>query len=104
MASIQDQLRRSRETKGYTQSDMGARIGQPQSAVSRIERGGDLRVSTLLEMARVLDMEPILVPKLLIPTVQVLLAHAGNQSSAQTSDGDTIPLVGGVPEDAEDGE
>ncbi len=79
MTSIQDQLRQSREAKGFTQSDMGARIGQPQSAVSRIERGGDLRVSTLLEMARVLEMEPILVPKHLIPAVQALLGHAGSQ-------------------------
>jgi HTH-type transcriptional regulator / antitoxin HipB len=69
MASIQDQLRQSREVKGLTQSDMGARIGQPQSAVSRIERGSDLRLSTLLEMSRVLEMEPVLVPKLLIPAL-----------------------------------
>lgn len=94
MASIQDQLRQSRERKGLTQSDVGARVGQPQSAVSRIERGGNLHVSTLLEMARVLGMEPVLVPKHLMPAVQALLGpHA-----------DHIPLVGGAPEDAEDTE
>jgi transcriptional regulator with XRE-family HTH domain len=102
MISIQDQLRQSRETKGFTQADMGARIGQPQSAVSRIERGGDLRVSTLLEMARVLEMEPVLVPKILIPAVQALLGHATGQRDTKTSGADSIPLVGGAPEDAED--
>lgn len=102
MASIQDQLRQSREVKGLTQSDMGAGIGQPQSAVSRIERGGDLRVSTLLEMARVLEMEPMLVPKHLIPAVQALLRHASGQHSTGTSITDSMPLVGGAPEDAED--
>lgn len=101
MASIQDQLRQSREGKGFTQSEMGARIGQPQSAVSRIERGGDLRVSTLLEMARVLGMEPVLVPKRLIPAVQ---AFASGQRDNQTSRAASIPLVGGAPEDAEDSE
>jgi HTH-type transcriptional regulator / antitoxin HipB len=102
MESIQDQLRQSRETKGFTQSDVGARMGQPQSAVSRIERGGDLRVSTMLEMARVLDLEPILVPKHLIPAVQALLGHATGQRDTETSGADSIPLVGGAPEDAED--
>jgi HTH-type transcriptional regulator / antitoxin HipB len=99
MESIQDQLRRSREVKGLTQSDFGARIGQPQSAVSRIERGGDLRVSTLLEMARTLELEPILVPKHLIAAVQALLQHGRHDT--KTSDVDHIPLVGGEPEDAE---
>lgn len=103
MAYIQEQIREVREAKGLTQSDLGARIGQPQSAVSRIERGGDLRVSTLLEMARVLEMEPVLVPKHLIPAVHALLGHASGDD-AQTSGTDSIPLVGGVPEDAEDSE
>ncbi|MGB8477904.1 MAG: helix-turn-helix transcriptional regulator [Acidobacteriaceae bacterium] len=102
MASIQNQLRQSREVKGFTQSDMGSRIGQPQSAVSRIERGGDLRVSTLLEMARVLEMEPILVPKHLVPAVHALLGHALGQGEDHMSGLNSIPLVGGAPEDAED--
>jgi HTH-type transcriptional regulator / antitoxin HipB len=103
MAYIQKQVRVARESKGLTQADLGSRIGQPQSAVSRIERGGDLRVSTLLEMARVLEMEPILIPKHLVPAVQALVGHATGQSTAPASDAN-IPLVGGVPEDAEDSE
>jgi HTH-type transcriptional regulator/antitoxin HipB len=104
MAYIQELIREARESKGLTQSELGSRIGQPQSAVSRIESGGDLRVSTLLEMARVLEMEPVLVPKHLIPAVHALLGHARGQRDTRTSDADSIPLVGGVPEDAEDNE
>lgn len=104
MAYIQAQIREARESKGLTQSDLGSRIGQPQSAVSRIERGGDLRVSTLLEMARVLEMEPVLVPKHLMPAVQALLGHAIGQHDAHVSGVSSIPLVGGAPEDAEDSE
>jgi len=99
---MQDQIRQSREAKGLTQSDLGSRIGQPQSAVSRIERGGDLRLSTLLEMARVLELEPMLVPKGLIPAVQALVGHATSQEGSRASDANSIPLVGGTPEDAED--
>ncbi len=104
MASIQGQIRKARVSKGLTQSDLGSRIGQPQSAVSRIERGGDLRVSTLLEMARVLEMEPVLVPKHLVPAVHALLGHALGQGDTHTSGVNSIPLVGGAPEDAEDNE
>ncbi len=103
MAYIQKQVREAREAKGLTQSDLGSRIGQPQSAVSRIERGGDLRVSTLLEMARVLEMEPILIPKHLVPAVRALVGHATGLNSVPVSDAN-IPLVGGAPEDAEDNE
>ncbi len=103
MAYIQRQVRIARESKGLTQADLGSRIGQPQSAVSRIERGGDLRVSTLLEMARVLEMEPMLIPKHLVPGVQALVGHAMGRSGVPASDVN-IPLVGGAPEDAEDSE
>lgn len=103
MTYIQEQVRAAREMKGLTQSDLGSRIGQPQSAVSRIERGGDLRLSTLLEMARVLEMEPMLIPKHLVPAVGALVKHATEQSDVPASDAN-IPLVGGAPEDAEDSE
>jgi HTH-type transcriptional regulator/antitoxin HipB len=102
MAYMQDQIRRAREAKGFTQSDLGHRIGQPQSAVSRIERGGDLRLSSLLEMARVLELEPMLVPKSLVPAVQALVGHATSQEGSKAPDANSIPLVGGTPEDAED--
>lgn len=103
MAYIQEQVRAAREMKGLTQSDLGSRIGQPQSAVSRIERGGDLRLSTLLEMARVLEMEPMLIPKHLVPAVGALIGHATEQRNIPAQDAN-IPLVGGAPEDAEDSE
>ena len=98
---IQGFLRQAREAKGLTQSDLGERIGQPQSAVSRIERGGDLRHSTLLEMARVLELEPMLVPKHLVPAVQALIGHAADQKDSHITETGSIPLVGGIPEDAE---
>ncbi len=54
-------------------------------------------MSTLLEMARVLDLEPMLIYKRLVPAVQALTEHAVDRSLEK------IPsLVGGVPEDAEE--
>jgi len=101
MTYIQDQIREAREVKGLTQADLGRRIGQPQSSISRIERGGDLRVSTLLEMARVLDLEPMLIYKRLIPAVQALMEDAADRRHHSGSPSVKIPsLVGGLPEDA----
>jgi HTH-type transcriptional regulator / antitoxin HipB len=102
MTYIQDQIRVAREAKGFTQSDLGQRLGQPQSSVSRIERGGDLRLSTLLEMARILDLEPMLIPKRLAPAVEALIEHAASPGRGGLPAVSRPPLVGGVPDDAED--
>jgi transcriptional regulator with XRE-family HTH domain len=102
MTYIQEQIRQAREAIGFTQSELGSRIGQPQSAVSRIERGADLRLSTLLEMARVLELEPMLIPKRLVRAVQALIGHIASQENSTAPGAGSIPLVGGVPEDAED--
>jgi transcriptional regulator with XRE-family HTH domain len=102
MTYIQDQIREAREAIGLTQAEVGKRLGQPQSSVSRIERGGDLRVSTLLEMARILNLEPMLVPKHLIPAVQALTQHAAERGRLESAIESAASLVGGVPEDAEE--
>lgn len=45
----------------------------PQSNYSKIELGKvDLRTSTLMDIARALDLELLLVPKELVPVVQSL--------------------------------
>ena len=104
MAYIQGQVRVARESKGFTQADVGSRIGQPQSAVSFFNDTATTEIYTLLEMARVLEMEPMLIPKHLVPAVQALVGHAtGGRSQVLASEAN-IPLVGGVPEDAEDSE
>jgi transcriptional regulator with XRE-family HTH domain len=53
---------------------MGQKMGLPQSHVSRIEQGAtDPRLSTVLDMARVLDQELVLVPRQLLPQFRALL-------------------------------
>jgi HTH-type transcriptional regulator/antitoxin HipB len=100
MSSIRDQIRRAREEKGLTQAELGLRLGQPQSSVSRIERGGDVRLSTVLEMARTLELEPMLIPKRLVPAVQAIVQNRRGQDGSLDLRG--LSLVGGNPEDAEE--
>src|ERR1700749_915798 len=63
-------LRSAREATGLSQRDLSARAGVPQSHISKIESGGtDLRTSSLVELARALDHEVVLVPRKLLPAV-----------------------------------
>jgi transcriptional regulator with XRE-family HTH domain len=67
-------LKRAREAKGLSQRALGDLAGVPQSHISKIESGGvDLRVSSLVELARVLDLELALVPRKSVPAVSAIV-------------------------------
>lgn len=64
-----------RVAKGFTQAKLGRLLGLPQSHISRVESGQvDLRTSSLLDLARGLDMEVVLVPRQLVPAVRQLIS------------------------------
>ena len=81
MAYLKDQilesLREARVRKGLSQRKLSARSGVPQSHISKIESGGvDLRVSSLIALARVLDLELILAPKKSVPAIKSMVRSA----------------------------
>src|SRR5215471_5651292 len=81
---ILENLRTARQRTGLSQRDLSARIGVPQSHISKIESGGtDLRLSTLIELARALDHEVVLVPRKLLPAVEAIV---GNASASLSTD------------------
>ena len=64
-------LKNVRMAKGITQRALGERVALPQGYISKIENGVvDLRVSSLVELARALNMELMLVPRKAVPAVQ----------------------------------
>jgi HTH-type transcriptional regulator / antitoxin HipB len=74
MQTIIDQLKSYRMAMGLKQEEIGKKLGLPQSHVSKIERGvTDPRLTTVLDMARVLDQELVLVPRQLLPQLHALL-------------------------------
>lgn len=74
MDDILEQLRQARRERGLKQSTLGTKLGLPQSHISKIERGGtDPRLSTVADMARLLDQELVLVPRRLVPAVKALI-------------------------------
>lgn len=76
-------LRAARQAKGLTQRDLSTKAGVPQSHISKIERGGaDIRLSSLIELARALELELVLAPRHLLPAVHGILRSSPSQSSA----------------------
>lgn len=73
LENIAQELKAARNKKGLSQRELGAKVGIPQSHISKIENGAvDLKTSSLIELARALDLELMLVPRALIPAVQGL--------------------------------
>ena len=80
---IANTLQNTRKAKGLTQRGLGRSAAVPQSHVSRIERGAvDLRVSSLVELARVLDLELMLVPRRIVPVVDSIIGRRAEGASA----------------------
>jgi transcriptional regulator with XRE-family HTH domain len=66
-------LRDARIARGLSQRELATRAGLGQSRLALIEGGGvDLRTSTLVQLARALDLELVLAPRRVLPAVQSL--------------------------------
>ncbi len=67
-------VRAARKKKGLSQRAFAGSIGMPQSRLSKIENGlTDLQTSSLLELARSLDLELMLIPRPAVPAVNSLV-------------------------------
>lgn len=73
--AIIEAIKNARKAKGLSQTSFGELIGVPQSHVSKIEKGGvDIKLSSLIQIARALDLEVKLVPKKALPAVESIVA------------------------------
>ncbi len=74
--NIINNLKIARLAMGIKQSELGKKLGLPQSHISKIEQGNtDPRLSTVADMARILDQELMLVPQQLVSYVTSLLQN-----------------------------
>lgn len=72
--SLRRELLEQRHKRGWSQVELGQRLGLPQVHISAIETGKVVpRYDTLLDMVRVLDRDLLLVPRTLVPAVQALI-------------------------------
>ena len=82
---IASTIRIAREASGLSQRELSAKSGVPQGHISKIENNAvDLRVSSLVALARALDLEPMLVPRKSVWAVQSI---ASNTPGSAPQDG-----------------
>jgi len=87
MSGIIEQLKRTRLAKKLKQSELGVKLGLPQSHISKIEQGGsDPRLSTVTDMARLLDQELVLVPRSMLPAIRAMLSGEDAQKPKWQTD------------------
>ncbi|MCU7892433.1 MAG: helix-turn-helix domain-containing protein [Candidatus Thiodiazotropha sp. (ex Ustalcina ferruginea)] len=61
---LAEALKTARQRKKLSQRGLSQAAGMPQAQISKIENAAvDMRVSTLIELARTLDLELMLVPR-----------------------------------------
>ncbi|MFY8144431.1 MAG: helix-turn-helix domain-containing protein [Caulobacter sp.] len=87
-------LRDARGRKGWSQRDVSDRMKLTQAQLSRIESGAsDMRLATFVELARILDLEPVLVPRSALSGVNAVLRELEAGQDARTVRGATNDLM-----------
>lgn len=71
-------VRATRKATGISQRELGQRVGLTQAQISRFEGGQvDVRLSSLVELARGMGVEVMLVPREAVPAAVALGAEPG---------------------------
>ena len=87
-AAFAQGLRQARLQKGWSQRELSGKAQIPQAHISRIESGSvDVKVSTLVELARLLDLELVLAPRSSISAVEALICEAQANHDLRTARG-----------------
>jgi transcriptional regulator with XRE-family HTH domain len=74
--ALTNQLRHAREAAGLSQRALSSASGLTQSHISQIERGAlEPGLASLIDIARALGLELVLVPKRLLPVVDSVLGR-----------------------------
>ena len=75
-STMRAELIDARRNRGWSQAELGRRVGLPQVHISGIETGKIVpRFDTLLDLVRVLDRDLLMAPRALVPAVQALIRN-----------------------------
>ncbi len=78
LSEYSQHLREARRRLGLSQRELAEKIGTTQAHISRIEAGSvDLQLTTLVDLARALELDVLLVPAASLPSLRALLASPG---------------------------
>ena len=99
--SIRREIKEARLERGWSQLELGKKVGLGQCHVSGIETGKIApRYDTLIEILRVLDGDLVFVPRALLSAVQTLVRDHRNQKTRGTPD--ERPLYAVVDDEEEE--
>ena len=74
LESLVSDLLKARKAKGLSQRALSLQLHMPQAHLSRMERGlVDMKISTLIEWARMLELDVFLVPRQNMSLIQAIL-------------------------------
>jgi transcriptional regulator with XRE-family HTH domain len=91
--AMREELRAERQRRGWSQAELGRRVGLPQTHISGIESGKIVpRFDTLLDLVRVLGYDLPMVPRSLVPIVQALIRDHLHPQASQYADEGERPL------------
>jgi len=90
---LQTELESARRAAGLSQQQLASRAGLSRMTVQRTEsREIDPKLSTVIEMARALGMDVMLVPTVLRPDLENFV-RSGGRYLAQPPGGDAPPSI-----------
>jgi transcriptional regulator with XRE-family HTH domain len=100
---LRRELTEERRKRGWSQAELGKRLGLPQMHISGIETGKIVpRFDTLLDLVRVLDRDLLTVPRTLVPAVQALIRDHARADRKSDSDEDERSLYADDADSEED--
>jgi HTH-type transcriptional regulator / antitoxin HipB len=75
------EIRHARKARGLSQAELSKQLGISQATLSRAELSTDVRLATVLQLARALDQELMLIPRRLVPAVDAIVRHGSVEGS-----------------------
>lgn len=100
-AAMRQALLDARHQRGWSQAELGRRVGLPQMHISGIETGKVVpRFDTLLDLVRILGHDLLLVPRELVPVVQSLTRDRRSRRANGLEKDEELPLY--APDEEEE--
>jgi len=84
-------LRQARKARGVSQEELSKQLGIGHGTLSRAETSTDIRFATLQQIARALDLEPMLIPRRLVPAVDAVVRHGTSEAPFAFDPDDGMP-------------
>jgi len=101
--ALRHELTEERHKRGWSQADLGQRVGLPQAHISGIESGKIVpRFDTLLDLVRVLDHDLLTIPRALVPAVQAMIRDYRHADRNVDPDDGERPLYAAATHEQED--